>query len=124
MVSEGGFITECQGANFMFVMDGRIKLPDRRNVLPGISMHTVLELAGEIGIGVDEGLYSPSLIYGADEAFVSSTRYCMLPVATLNGFRVGRSTPGEITEKLTSAWKNMVGMDFVQQALSLLSGNE
>ena len=124
MVNEGGFITECQGANFMFVMDGRIKLPDRRNVLPGVSMHTVLELAGEIGIGVDEGLYSPSLIYGADEAFVSSTRYCMLPVATLNGFRVGRSTPGEVTEKLTSAWKNMVGMDFVQQALSSLSGNE
>ncbi len=124
MVNEGGFITECQGANFMFVMDGRIKLPDRRNVLPGVSMHTVLELAVEVGIEVDEGLYSPSLIYDADEAFVSSTRYCMLPVATLNGFRVGRSTPGEVTEKLTSAWKNMVGMDFVRQALSSLSGNE
>ncbi|CAI8012775.1 hypothetical protein GBAR_LOCUS8163 [Geodia barretti] len=83
MVNDNGFITECQGANFMFVVDGRIKLPDRRNVLPGVSMHTVLELAGTLGIGVDEGLYSPSLIYGADEAFVSSTRYCMLPVATL-----------------------------------------
>ena len=124
MVNDNGFITECQGANFMFVVDGRIKLPDRRNVLPGVSMHTVLELAGALGIGVDEGLYSPSLIYGADEAFVSSTRYCMLPVATLNGFRVGRSTPGEITERLTSAWKDMVGMDFVQQALSLLSRDE
>lgn len=124
MVNDAGFITECQGANFMFVMDGRIKLPDRRNVLPGVSMHTVLELAMKLGIGVDEGLYSPSLIYCADEAFVSSTRYCMLPVATLNGFRVGRSTPGEVTEKLMSAWKSMVGMDFVQQALSSLSGSE
>ena len=124
MVNDNGFITECQGANFMFVVDGRIKLPDRRNVLPGVSMHTVLELAGTLGIGVDEGLYSPSLIYGADEAFVSSTRYCMLPVATLNGFRVGRSTPGQVTERLLSAWKDMVGMDFVQQALSLLSWDE
>ena len=124
MINDNGFITECQGANFMFVVDGRIKLPDRRNVLPGVSMHTVLELAGTLGIGVDEGLYSPSLIYGADEAFVSSTRYCMLPVATLNGFRVGRSTPGQVTERLLSAWKDMVGMDFVQQALSLLSWDE
>lgn len=124
MVNEGGFITECQGANFMFVVDGRIKLPDRRNVLPGVSMHTVLELAAVLGIGVDEGLYSPSLIYDADEAFVSSTRYCMLPVATLNGYRFGVDTPGSVTNRLTSAWKEMVGMDFVQQALNSLSENE
>ena len=124
MVNDGGFITECQGANFMFVVDGRIKLPDRRNVLPGVSMHTVLDLAAVLGIGVDEGLYSPSLIYEADEAFVSSTRYCMLPVATLNGYAVGGSMPGSVTNRLTSAWKEMVGMDFVQQALNTLSGSE
>ena len=118
MVNDGGYITECQGANFMFVVDGRIKLPDRRNVLPGVSMYTVLELAGVLDIGVDEGLYSPSLVYEADEAFVSSTRYCMLPVATLNGYRFRQSTPGSVTSRLTSAWKEMVGMDFVQQALN------
>ena len=123
MVNEGGYITECQGANFMFVVDGRIKLPDRRNVLPGVSMHTVLELAGVLGIGVDEGLFSPSLIYSADEAFVSSTRYCMLPVATLNGYRFGAATPGSVTSRLTLAWKEMVGMDFVQQALDSISGS-
>lgn len=121
MVNEGGFITECQGANFMFVVDGRIMLPDRRNVLPGVSMHTILELANVLSIDVDEGLYSPSLIYGADEAFVSSTRYCMLPVATLNGYRFGQSTPGSVTSRLMTAWKEMVGFDFVQQALDSLS---
>ncbi len=124
MVNDGGYITECQGANFMFVVDGRIKLPDRSNVLPGVSMHTVLELASVLHIDVDEGLYSPSLIYDADEAFVSSTRYCMLPVATLNGYRVGRSTPGSVTNRLTSAWKEMVGVDFVQQALRSLYGSD
>ena len=123
MVNEGGFITECQGANFMFVVDGRIKLPDRRNVLPGVSMHTVLELASVLSIDVDEGLYSPSQIYGADEAFVSSTRYCMLPVATLNGYQFGQSTPGSVTSRLMAAWKEMVGIDFVQQALDSISGN-
>ena len=117
MVNDQGYITECQGANFMFVVDGRIKLPDRRNVLPGVSMHTVLELATILGLDVDEGLYSPSLVYQADEAFVSSTRYCMLPVASLNGYRVGQSTPGPVTGRLTAAWQEMVGMDFVQQAL-------
>ena len=120
MVNEGGFITECQGANFMFVADGRLKLPDRRNVLPGVSMHTVLELASVLNIEVDEGLYSPSLVYDADEAFVSSTRYCMLPVASLNGYTIGLSTPGPVTQRLLAGWKQMVGMDFVAQALKAI----
>ena len=117
MVNRDGHITECQGANFMFVMDGAIMLPDRRNVLPGVSMGTVLELATAMGIPVEEGLFSPGLLRRADEAFVSSTRYCMLPVASLNGEVVGESAPGPITASLLDAWKDMVGVDFVERAL-------
>ena len=117
MVNRDGHITECQGANFMFVMDGTIMLPDRRNVLPGVSMGTVLELATAMGIPIAEGLFSPSLIYAADEAFVSSTRYCMLPVASLNDRRIGSSVPGPVAESILTAWKDMVGVDFVEQAL-------
>ena len=120
MVNRNGHITECQGANFMFVVDGTIMLPDRRNVLPGVSMGTVLELATAMGISVEEGLFSPALVHAADEAFVSSTRYCMLPVASLNGRSIGRSTPGPVTESVLSAWKDMVGVDFVEQALDAI----
>lgn len=117
MTNQDGIITECKGANFMFAMDGRIKLPDRGNVLPGVSMHTVLELVESLGLGVDEGEYSPHDVYEADEAFVSSTRYCMLPVASLNGYSLGKDIPGPITSRLLDAWRERVGIDFVQQAL-------
>ena len=65
MSTQEGVLTECQGANFMLVDDGRIKLPDRSNVLHGISMETVLELAQTLDIPVDEGEYST---YDAYEA--------------------------------------------------------
>ena len=117
MTNQDGVITECKGANFMFAKDGRIKLPDRGNVLPGVSMHTVLELVHSLGLGVDEGEYSPFDVYEADEAFVSSTRYCMLPVASLNGYALGEDIPGPLTSRLLDAWRERVGMDFVQQAL-------
>lgn len=120
MTSPEGRITECQGANFMFIQDGRIKLPDRHNVLPGVSMQTVLELAESLSIEVDEDDYSTYDVYMADEAFVSSTRYCMLPVATINGYSQGERMPGPITLKLIAAWRNLVGMDFVRQALDHL----
>ena len=55
-----GYTTECTRANFMFVKDGRIMLPDRNSALPGISMATVLELAESAGILVDEGRYNTS----------------------------------------------------------------
>ena len=71
MDSEGN-VTECTGANFMFVRDGRVKLPNRRSVLPGVSMQTALELCEELGIGVDEDDYSVHDLYAGQEAFVTS----------------------------------------------------
>ena len=120
MTSREGSITECTGANFMFVRDGRIKLPDRHNVLPGVSMQTVLDLADSQGIAIDEDDYATGDVYESDEAFVSSTRYCMLPVASLNGLALGEELPGPLTRRLLDAWRSMVGVDFVQQALDHL----
>ena len=120
MSNARGHITECRGANFMFVSQGRIKLPDRSNVLPGVSMQTVLEIADSLGIGVDEGLYNQRELYDADEAFVSSTRYCLLPVATVNGYPLGEFMPGRVTAGILSRWKELVGVDFVQRTLDTL----
>ena len=120
LTNDKGDVTECRHANFMFVRDGRIKLPDRRNVLAGISMETLLELAEADGIPVDEGDYSSREVYEADEVFVTGTRYCLLPVATLNGVNLGEELPGSVTHRLQTAWSDRVGLDFVQQALDHL----
>lgn len=117
MTGPDGRITECQGANFMFVRDGRVKLPNRRNVLPGVSMRTALELCEALDIKVDEAEYSIGDVYHASEAFVSSTRFCLLPVATVNGYRLGDETPGPVTIRLLAAWRNLVGVNFIRQAI-------
>lgn len=124
MTGKEGTITECVGANFMFVRDGRIKLPDRHNVLAWVSMQTVLELAESLGIGIDEDEYSTYDVYLAEEAFVSSTRPCMLPVAAVNGLSLGEGFPGPVTARLLDAWREMVGLDFVQQALDHLPSGD
>ena len=118
MMNAEGNITECQGGNFIFVRGGRIQLPNRRNVLPGVSMKTVLELAGELDIPIDEGDYVPGDVYEATEALVTSTRFCMAPVVSLNGLGIGTGLRGPIIKKLFGLWKEMVGLDFVRQAVS------
>ena len=107
----------------MFVREGKINLPNRDNVLPGVSMQTVLELAAEIGLVVEEGDYCVGDVYLAEEAFISSTRFCMLPVASINGLAIGSQMPGAITRRLIQAWIDEVEFDFVAQALDCASTN-
>ena len=116
MLDLHGNVVEAEGANFLFVADGCLKIPNRRQVLPGIAMETVLELAENLGIGVEEGDYTAFDVYQADEAFLTATSYCVLPVASLNGLQIGEETPGPVTKALLAAWSETVGMDIVDQA--------
>ena len=118
MLDLDGNITEAAGGNFMFVENGRIKVPNRRHVLPGISMETLLELAENQGIPVDEGDYTTFDVYQSEEAFLSSTSYCLLPVTSLNGWTVGTGEPGPIARGLLASWGDMVGVNVVDQAMS------
>ena len=68
------------------------------------------------------GVYSALNVYESDEAFVSSTWFCIQPVATLNGVALGEGVPGSVTAALTEAWSDLVGLDFVAQATTNLSG--
>ena len=124
MLDLDGNITEAAGGNFLFVADGCIKVPNRRNVLPGISMESVLELAENQGIPVEEGDYTTFDVYQSDEAFLSSTSYCMLPVSSLNGWTIGTGAPGPITMGLIASWSDMVGVNVVDQAMSHLPREE
>ena len=124
MLDMEGNIAEAAGGNFMFVSGDRIMIPNRRHVLPGISMETVLEIAQNQGFEIQEGDYTPFDVYQSDEAFLTSTSFSVLPVATMNGWSIGDEVPGPITKGLLAAWSETVGFNLVDQALAHLSSNE
>jgi branched-chain amino acid aminotransferase len=127
MLDLDGNIAETNMANFFFVSDGRLMTPAARNVLGGVTRATVCELATELGIEVREGNYSVHDVYSADEAFTSATSASIMPVASLNGVVIGNAEadlPGAMTLRLLHAFHDLVGLDFVAQALSHLGDNE
>lgn len=124
MLDVNGNITESTGANFLFLAQGRICIPNRRQVLGGISMEVVLELAEQLGIPCEEGDFTPHDLYKADEAFLTTTPYCLVPVVAVNNIPIGRGIPGQVANKLLHAWSELVGVDIVDQALSHLSTQE
>jgi branched-chain amino acid aminotransferase len=118
MLDMDGNISETHNANFFFVSGGKLYTPTERNVLGGVTRSTLIGIAGELGIPVVEGNFTPFDVYCADEAFTASTSPTMVPVRSLNGVAIGTAMPGPITLKLMRAWREMVGMDFVDQALA------
>jgi len=111
-----GNVAENKGGNFFIYTEGVLKTPRARSALAGISRATVIELATQLGIRVEVTDFQPYDIYTADEAFFTSTPYCIMPATKFNGLPVGAGQVGPITKQLLAAWSNLVGVDIVAQA--------
>ena len=68
-----GYVAEGPGANFFMEKDGVLITAPLGNILAGITRATVLELAQELDIKVEERLFTPEDVYSADAAFFCGT---------------------------------------------------
>lgn len=112
-----GNLTETGGANFLLAREGTVYSPGPRNILPGISRQVVRELCGELGIPFVERDLQPFDAINSDEAFLSTTPYCLAPVTRVNGLPVGDGKPGPLFHRLLAAWSERVGVDLLRQVL-------
>ena len=110
-----GNVTETSTANFLIVQRGTIVSPTTVNTLPGISRATVIELAGKMGIPFFERDLQIENARNADEAFLTSTPYCLMPVTKIDGVAIGEGNPGVMTRRLLAAWSEEVGLDIEKQ---------
>ncbi len=110
-----GNVTETSGANFLIVENGTIVSPTLRNTLPGISRMTVIELAESLRIPFVERDFQPFSVVNADEAFLATTPYCLMPATKINGITIGSGRPGEVFGKLMEAWSREVDIDILGQ---------
>jgi branched-chain amino acid aminotransferase len=116
-----GNLAEGLGSNIFVVRDGELYTPRTRNVLPGISRQTVIELAGELKIKVHEQDVDLYDAYTADEVFLTSTSLCIAPVRSFNGQSyAANGIPGPVTKRLTDAYIKLVKHDFIAQYLRRL----
>ena len=115
-----GNVTENKGGNFFIWADGVLKTPHARGALAGISRETVLELAAALDIPTQITDFQPYDIYTADEAFFTSTPYCIMPATKFNGLPVGEGAVGPVTMRLLQAWSDLVSLDIVAQGQSHL----
>ena len=115
LLDEDGYITEGTGDNFFIVKNGEVITPEGRNILRGISREYIFELCAELSLKCIEKNIEPYDVYTADEAFMTATPFCMLPVMRFCGESIGSGDMGEITKTLLSKWSDNVGVDIAKQ---------
>ena len=121
LLDANGHLAEGIGSNVFLVRNGAVVTPHERWVLPGVSRAAVIELCGELGIVCTEAdldLYDAAT---ADEIFMTSTSLCICPVRSIGGRQLPAPIPGPVTRRLTEAYADRVGCDFVAQYLAHLS---
>jgi branched-chain amino acid aminotransferase len=116
LLDPDGFVSEGTGDNFFIVKDNIIISPEGRNILRGISRDYVMnELCPQLGLISVEKNFDLYDVYTADEAFMTGTPFCMLPVTSLNGTPVGDGKVGTIFSMLISQWSKNEEVDIIQQ---------
>lgn len=116
LLDPDGYVAEGTGDNFFIIKDGVVITPEGRNILRGISRYYVMNvLCPQLGMPVKEKNIEAYDVYTADEAFMTGTPFCMLPVTSLNSNAIGNGVVGEGFKSLISQWSSNTGVDIVSQ---------
>ena len=102
-----GNITETGGSNFVIYKDGCFYSPKRRNILWGVSLQAFKEIVTDMGYPfIEEDIMIYDAV-NADEAFVTTTPYCLAPVKHFNGQMIGNGeTP--MFQRILEEWGKRV----------------
>lgn len=85
-------------------------------MLRGISRDYVMqELCPQTKMPVVEKNIEPYDVYTADEAFMTATPFCMLPVTSLNGSPIGTGQVGPAFKRLINQWSENTKVDIIEQ---------
>lgn len=102
-----GTITETASANFLLIHKGQVLSPRRENILHGVTLQVVEELCQREGIPFKETDLQLKDIAGAQEAFLTSTTYCLAPVRRIN--EIEFPVPGPVYDRIRAAWNRIAG---------------
>lgn len=97
-LGSGGLVSEGSGQNLFLVRDGQLITPIIDGTsLSGITRHSVIEIAKEMGIEVREQLVPREMLYACDELFFTGTASEVTPIRSVDHIPVGKGSAGPTT---------------------------
>jgi branched-chain amino acid aminotransferase len=104
-----GRVSEGSGQNLFLVRDGVLISPELDGTsLAGITRHSVLALAEELGIPSREQPVPRESLYTADELFFTGTATEVVPIRSVDRIAVGGGKAGPITLAIQQRFMDLV----------------
>lgn len=109
MLNTKGEVAECTGDNLFVVKNNIVHTPPiDAGILEGITRNTVIELARQRGLQVDERAMTRHDIYVADECFLTGSAAEVIAAVKLDGRTIGTGKPGPVTLDLKERFETLV----------------
>jgi len=105
MLDHEGFVAESTGANLFAVRDGVLHTPIADRFLNGITRQTVIQIAKDLGISVEERRIKPEEMPGFSEVFLTGTAAEITAVGKIDDHIY---SVGPMTRQLQNAYSAMV----------------
>jgi branched-chain amino acid aminotransferase len=101
-----GELAECTQSNLFIVKNGAALTPPvDAGLLPGITREYLFEVGADAGISVREQVLRDADLFGADEAFLTSTTREVVPIVQVDDHKIGAGAPGPITLALLAGFR-------------------
>jgi len=109
LLDSSGFVSEGAGENLFVIKDGVVYTPDlSAGALNGITRNTVFHICKDLGYEVVQKRITRDEIYICDEAFFTGTAAEVTPIRELDRVTLGSGTRGPMTEKIQTAFFDIV----------------
>lgn len=101
-----GELTECTTSNLFIVKNNAALTPPlEAGLLPGITREFLFDIGKEVGVSVAEKTLRDDDLFGADEAFLTSTTRELVPIVMVNDHAIAGAKPGPVTWRLLNAFR-------------------
>ena len=101
-----GHVAESTVANLFIVRNSKLATPDTStDILEGITRDTLITLAKDLEITVEERSIDRTELYKAEEAFLCGTSAHITPILSIDKRPIGNGQIGQITKRLSDAYK-------------------
>ncbi len=105
-VDDLGLVTEGASSNAWIVdRDGALRTRDTNaNILRGVTRLSLLDVARQAGLKVEERPFTPQEALDAQEAFITGAGTLVLPVVLMDGKPIGSGKPGPVAARLRALY--------------------
>ncbi|MFM9908206.1 MAG: branched-chain-amino-acid transaminase [Chitinophagaceae bacterium] len=101
-------VAEGPGANIFYELDGKLITPSPGNILPGITRATIFEICKELGIEVEEKLFTTQELKNAEAAFFCGTAAEVIGWQSLDDHPFSKNWDDSLSRLIQLAYSNRI----------------